>query len=245
MRIKKKYGIKPETLLDLLFPRRCPVCDKPVPFGDMVCPECSGHPKRIKEPFCLKCGRPAAEEEEYCSACREKEHSFDCGRSLFFYPTVVTAMYRMKNDGRQEYADYFSAELAKGLGRWILSIRPQVLIPVPMHPEKQKKRGYNQAELIARGLGKRLGFDIDAALVTRASATAAAKRMGEQERAAALKKAFKITRNSVKWTKVLIVDDIFTTGATVDAVASVLREKGVKEISFVCAAAAGGPGNHL
>ena len=237
--MKRKFGISSETLLELLFPRRCPVCDRPVPFGDMICPACSGRPKRIKEPFCLKCGRPVSGEEEYCPVCREKEHCYDRGRSLFFYSTVVTAMYRLKNDGRQEYADYFSAELAKGLGRWILSIKPQILIPVPMHPEKQKKRGYNQAELIARGLGKRLGLEVEPSLVTRVRATAAAKRMGEQERAASLKKAFKIMRNSVKWDEVLIVDDIFTTGATVDAVASVLREAGVKEISFVCAAAAG------
>ena len=231
--------IRAERLLDVFYPRRCPVCDAAVPFGKSICPECEKTAGRIKEPWCLKCGAPLSEEREYCEGCEKKELSFDQGRSLFYYSGVKLGMYRMKNEGRREYADYFAGEMAKELGRWIMRDKPEVLIPVPLHAGRLKERGYNQAELIALGLGKRLGLPVEKELVGRVSFTRAAKRMSGLERARALKKAFKIMRNSVEWRNVLIIDDIFTTGATIDAVASVLRQAGVERIRFACAAAGG------
>ena len=143
----------------LLFPQRCPVCDRPVkPAGALVCRSCAPKLVYVRQPLCMKCGKELSDEnQEYCRDCLHKKHLYDRGISLYRYTSVKKAVYRFKYAGRQEYAAFFGKEMAWHLGRQILSWKVDALVPVPLHPARKRKRGYNQAELLALEIGKQLG----------------------------------------------------------------------------------------
>ncbi|MBQ9437668.1 MAG: ComF family protein [Lachnospiraceae bacterium] len=232
--------VRNNPITDLVFPRRCPVCDKPVPFGSLICPDCQGTLVYIREPFCLKCGSPLPINAEICDSCKGKKQDFDFGRAVFVYKSVKQSLYRLKNSGRREYADFYGREMARHLGHWLKGLGECVLIPVPLHRDKERKRGYNQAGLLAEVLGRELGMPVDGKWVSRIDQTRAAKTLTEAERAANLKSAFKIEQNGVKWKRVVVVDDIYTTGATINGIAGTLREAGVRNVYFACVAVSAG-----
>ncbi|MDE6942820.1 MAG: double zinc ribbon domain-containing protein [Lachnospiraceae bacterium] len=231
-----------EILTDIFYPRRCPVCDKAVrPFGGLICETCKAKFIYVKQPYCLKCGKELTREtEEYCGDCLRRRHLFDNGRSLFVYKSVADSIYRFKYKGRQEYGTYYAGCMAKRLGGWIAQRRPDALIPVPIHAAKRRVRGYNQAHVLARELGRCTGIPVEADLVKRIRRTAPMKDLPLAERQNNLKRAFKICRNDVKLDTVIIIDDIYTTGSTIDSMSYELRRAGVKHIYFVTLAIGNG-----
>lgn len=228
---KWKYG---NFICSLLFPLRCPVCDMPVePAGGRICAVCEGRFRAVREPRCPKCGKQLQREEtEFCYDCRCRRHIYDRGVALYTYPSCREAIYRLKYAGRQEYAVYFGREMARGLGARILSWCPDALVPVPLHPAREKRRGYNQAALLARSLGEALRIPVLEGYIARTKNTRAQKELEGGSRQNNLKKAFKIIQNDVKLDTIVIIDDIYTTGSTMDAVALECREAGVRKIYY-------------
>ncbi len=112
-------------------------------------------------------------------------------------------------------------------------IKPDVLVPVPVHPSRKRKRGYNQAELIAGKLSRYSGIPIDTTLISRERKTQPLKNLSYAERQNNLKKAFKIRQNDVKLSTIVIIDDIYTTGSTIDAMAQAFTEAGIPGIYFI------------
>jgi ComF family protein len=221
-------------LLDLLFPRRCPLCDEPVRLREgLACTACLAHISYISEPFCLKCGKRLPDEREFCHDCAERSHHFERGLALFEYRSVAGAIFRFKYKGRQEYAEFFGAEISNRLGREIQSLEPDCLIPVPIHRKRLRKRGYNQAALLAQAISHHLQIPVAENLITRVRATTPLKNLNLQERQNNLKKAFKISQNDVKLKAVVIVDDIYTTGSTIDSMAEELKLAGVEKVYFL------------
>ena len=223
------------TLLTWLYPRRCPVCDEPVkPYHALVCSDCADVPSPVKPPFCMKCGKHLAEEEkEYCSDCASHAHLYDCGRALFSYKSVSDSIARFKYRGRQEYAAYYAARMAEGLSDFIRACRADALIPVPLHKSKLRARGYNQAEVLAEELSVLTGIPMLPDLIERVEKTAPMKDLSAAERQNNLKRAFKIRRNDVKLSTIIIIDDIYTTGSTIDAVSREFKKAGVQRIYFL------------
>lgn len=220
---------------ELLFPRRCPVCDGVVKFGgERICRACEGKLIPVSEPWCCKCGKPLRQEEqEYCLDCTRRKHAFLRGRAVFTYDSIASSIYRFKYQGRQEYAECYG-ELAASVLCGEKQLREaDVLIPVPLHKKRQKKRGYNQAALFAKALGKMWGIPVREDLVMREKNTKPLKQFNPSQRQNNLKKAFKLMQNDVKLNTIIIVDDIYTTGSTIDAVARVFLEAGVNKIYFV------------
>ena len=109
-----------------------------------------------------------------------------------------------------------------------------MIVLILLYKKKQKKRGYNQAEVFAKALGEKVGIPVCTDLLTREKNTIPQKELNETERKNNLKNAFKITKNIVQLSYILLVDDIYTTGSTIDAAATVLREAGCKYIYFIC-----------
>lgn len=140
------------------------------------------------------------------------------------------SIYRFKDGGRREYAEFYAKESARLYGDWIKRKDIQAIIPIPIHRHKRYKRGYNQAEVYAKELGKQCGLPIDSKTLIRVVVTLPQKTLSDRERKNNLKKALKIGVDGVQWKRVLVVDDIYTTGSTVDAAAAVLREAGVEKI---------------
>ena len=189
----------------------------------------------------MRCGKKLAEEREYCGDCMHREHKYDRARTLYEYRDVAPSIYRFKYSGRQEYGDFFGEEMARLLGDFIGRVRPDVIVPVPLYRGKLRKRGYNQAACLARALGRSLELPVDEKLVKRVSNTAPMKHLNPTERQNNLKKAFIIGRNDVKlYDRIILVDDIYTTGTTLDEIAALLKEHGVSKVYCVTLACGSG-----
>ncbi len=227
--------------VQVLYPLRCPVCDEIVAQpGEKICLECMAKLKLLTPPWCMKCGKKTAEGEEFCPDCRERRHRFDRGRNLYEYSCAAGPIYRFKYGGRREYADFFGEQMAEYLGEFIRNVRPDALVPIPLHKSRQAQRGYNQAELLARALGKRTDIPVRSDLLVRVRKTEPMKKLNPQERQNNLKKAFNIAGNDVKLKTILVVDDIYTTGATMDEAAGVLKEAGIEKVYFAALACGAG-----
>ena len=181
----------------------------------------------------MKCGKPVKEEEEYCYDCRGKKHEFLQGAAVFEYDFVRQSLYRYKYGGRQEYKECYGLFMAHCLKDKMNRWQPQAFVPVPLHKERQRKRGYNQAELLAEELSKYFHIPVIKDLVIRCKKTRPMKEIDGSERQNNLKKAFLLGRNDVKLDTIIIIDDIYTTGSTIDAVSRVCKEAGIRNIYFL------------
>lgn len=174
-------------------------------------------------------------EQEYCIDCRKRERSFDAGLALFEYNTVIKeSVERFKFKNKREYVDFYAEEIGKHLKQLLLMWRAQVLIPVPVHPMKRRSRGFNQAELLADAIGKEIGIQTDKKVLYRCKNTIPQKELDEKERIKNLQDAFQIGKNVVQYKQVILVDDIFTSGSTVDSCARVLKNNGINRVYTLC-----------
>ena len=151
-------------LSNLIYPRRCPICDGLTGSHKILaCGECRQRLVYVREPACKKCGKPLEKEEtEYCADCGRRKHSYIRGKAVFPYDRLLRAsVARFKYRNRREYADFYAEELIKSCGTALLSWEPDALIPIPLHKSRMRKRGFNQAELVARRIGKSLGIPVE------------------------------------------------------------------------------------
>lgn len=220
-------------LIDALFPRRCPVCDRIVePKGEMICSTCRKEIAFIEEPVCKVCGRQlSSEEQERCHHCERHHFRFEYAISLMNYnETAARSLAAVKYRHRREYLAYYAMETAERLGPKFLRMRLDALIPVPVHEERLRERGYNQAEVLAEEIGKRLGIPVYAAALGRRKNTKALKELNAGQRLKNLTAAFYSGYIPPDVRNVCIVDDIFTTGATMEACTRLLLEAGVERV---------------
>ena len=141
---------------------------------------------------------------------------------------------RFKYGGRREYASFYAEEILRKCGREAALWKAEAFIPIPLHPSRRRKRGFNQAELLARELSKRTGIPADAGVLFRVKKTRVQKELNREERAANLKGAFSLGKGTLPYKKVILIDDIYTTGSTVDEAARILREGGADSVYFLC-----------
>ncbi len=233
---KPGSGIK-DALVNMVFPRRCPVCDEIVPAGDgLVCRPCRTKPQYIREPRCRRCGKQlagAAGMGQFCHDCTQRRHVYDYGYALYDYHSMQKSIYRFKYRKRCEYAAFYARDICEKLADEIRIMEADAFIPVPVHSSRKRSRGYNQAELVAAEMSALTGIPMYGKLVHRIKKTVPQKDLTIQERQNNLKKAFNIRTNVVKLNRVILVDDIYTTGSTLDAVATELRRHGVKAVYFI------------
>ena len=220
----------------IFYPLRCPLCQNLMAGGKLeICDSCKKKIKKISEPRCKKCGRPIRlKEQEFCHDCQKKHHIYKEGAAIYLYKEEIRkAVHRMKFHNQRIYAKIFGRIMAKEAKEKIRMWGIEAVIPVPMYRKKQKIRGYNQAELLAKEIADQLNLPLICDFVARVRDTRPQKELEGKARENNLKKAFIITKNDVKLKKILIVDDIYTTGSTIDAVADVLKTYGGEEIYFL------------
>ena len=182
------------SFLDLLFPSRCVVCDGLTDCpGEKVCRKCKNQIVYIHDPYCLKCGKQLGQEEkEYCNDCERIRHLYVQGTALYDYGSMADSVFRFKYGGRAEYAAFYGRDLYEKKAEWLAGIRPDALVPVPVHSSRMRSRGYNQAYLIARELSRHCGIPVRNNLIGRTRRTKPLKNLSHEERQNNLKKAFKI-----------------------------------------------------
>lgn len=243
--MQKIYGINRDTLKHslsrTLFPQRCPICGEVVE-DDLICRPCRRVLVPVAEPKCRICGRHLSNgSEDLCDSCRTTVHFFNRVFSLFPYNDVIKkSIADFKYHGKCEYARFYAAELYDKFYKELVKISPDVIIPVPIHIDRLSSRGYNQASLITSELSKLTGIPEVTDLLLRTGKTIAQKELGPDERRKNLKSAFSINKNSDWFSKYIkaavLVDDIYTTGSTLDACSNVLKRFGIKYVYAICVA---------
>ena len=233
------YKMKKDIFLDLLYPKRCPFCQRVQPYqGSQVCEPCFKKLKKVEAPYCMKCGKTLeGEEEEYCKDCTAIQKSYERGYPVFFYEEPLkSALYDFKYKNQREYAVFFAECMDSHYGAEIRRQAPEGIVPVPVHPRKRKARGYNQAQLLAEELSKRIGVPVYADYLVRIVDTNPQKELNDKARLGNLKNAFQMNQNAIKLNKVLLVDDIYTSGATFEACTKVLLGAGTEAVYYTSVA---------
>lgn len=182
----------------------------------------------------MKCGKELEyEEQEYCPDCIRVPKHYRRGYPLYRYEhPVKEGVLAFKYKNRREYAQFYAEELQRQYGSEFLRLGMDGILPVPVHPHKLRTRGYNQAGVLAKELGRRLEIPCYEKLLVRIIDTRPQKELNDQERLRNLKKAFFFHKNDVKLNKLLLVDDIYTTGATIEACTQALHSGGAQEVYY-------------
>ena len=235
--------MKKDKILDILFPRRCPVCGEVVrPAGGMICPSCVPKLSLVKPPVCKKCGKEVLDETvEFCEDCMVHRHAFEYGMALLHYDeTARNSVTQIKYHNKREYLDFYAGAIAVRFGRRIRRMGVDALVPVPVHASRRRVRGFNQAELLADAIGERLGIPVRPEMLIRDRRTKPQKELSPAERLKNLSGAFASGEIPAGVQSVLLVDDIYTTGSTIEACARALRKAGVERVYFVVICMTGG-----
>ena len=226
MSLYAQLGRLQGSFADILFPRHCLGCGRE---GVFLCASCRHGLPRLQPPLCPKCGRPLVQEDR-CPACLKWDLGIDGIRSLFlFQGTVRQAVHQFKYRHFKALAEPLAQLLAENL-----EARPlpaEAIVPVPLHPRRLRSRGYNQSELLANELGRLTCLPVVSdSLVRTTNTPAQARTAGAAERRDHVRGAFCCANQKLAGKRVLVVDDVCTTGATLDSCAVALNQSGAGSV---------------
>ncbi len=224
------------SLLDLFYPPRCPICERILlPKEGLICSCCQRDLPIVTEPYCMCCGKPiSSHEKELCADCEIRHRLFDEGRAVFLYEKGIRhSINRLKFYNHREYVPFYGECLYKIYRRMAPSWNASCLVPIPMHPKKRAVRGFDQACLLADYLSSRCHLPVLDHLLVRSRQTESSKKLGRSDRRKNLRGVFAIHSGDRIPESVILIDDIFTSGATIDEAAYTLRSAGVKHVYFL------------
>ena len=229
-----------EAFKDLLFPPRCLGCELRLESSQLplFCPDCLSQLVSIQSPCCRCCGQPfAVGVDHLCGDCLAGHYAFDLARSLWAYqPPVSTLVHALKFQGQLTgVATLGWLAAASGCVRELGE--PDLVIPVPLYPDRLRTRGFNQALVIASSCFPQWSNRIESGVLRRIRATMPQSSLSGKERRRNLHKAFGLVDPAkVKGQRILLVDDVFTTGSTLNECCAILRLAGAERIeSFTLA----------
>ncbi len=228
--------------LDLLFPPSCPLCKTVTGNTDkLLCGECFSQLKFIKTPYCSYCGRAfsSGSDDHLCGDCLKSSWNFDKARSIFAYEEIIAGLiHGLKYSGNMTGLETFQHLSRQSPVSDDLSI-PDLILPVPLHIKRLRVRGFNQALLLAKKLFPEEKEKIKYDILLRQMDTPTQTGLSGKQRRENLKHAFIVKRPSeITGRNILILDDVFTTGSTVNECAKVLKTAGCRrvEILTICRA---------
>ena len=147
-------------ILTLFFPKRCAGCDCIIAGNSGVCSACKTKIRLLAGDACMSCGKKVKDGTVYCYDCSRKKHVFIQNIAVFVYSDIRESLYRFKYNGRAEYAAYYARMAYELHGKKMMSWKVDAIIPIPLHESGYRKRGYNQAEEIAKELSARTGIPV-------------------------------------------------------------------------------------
>ena len=180
-------------------------------------------------PGCL----PTEEDDAYCDDCKG-EREFTAGRALCNYTDdLAHIILKIKYGNKREYIEGFAKLLALRYKKFLDIANIDCIMPVPLHKSRQRQRGFNQSEILARCLSKYLGIPAYTKCLYRIKKTKDQKGLSRAERLHNLDNAFVVKEFPKKVKNILIVDDVYTTGTTIEKCAKILKDAGANEIYFL------------
>jgi len=224
--IERRGGDVIGRIVDCLFPRICIGCGR---IGDYVCSSCAAELPWLSGPLCPHCGQPQPS-GMLCPSCAAQVSTIAAIRSVFRFEGVArVAVHELKYRNLRAIAPTLASFLAAyPLGD---TLEPDVVVPVPLHPSRRRRRGYNQAELLAREFGRARGLPVDSsALVRIVTGRSQVRTASRRERSRNVTDAFACTERSFSDKRILLVDDVCTTGATIEACGVALRAAGASQV---------------
>lgn len=234
----RAMSIVPEALLafgrrlfDGILPHSCLLCAAEA--DDLVCRACRADLPGLPTTRCPHCGEPTTHGER-CGRCLRTPPHFDSVQAAYRYDFPLDRLVHALKYGHQlALAPWFGSQLAKSLS----STEADCIVPLPLHPERLRERGFNQAAEIARALGRRRRLPVRSDLLFRARATAPQAGLALAERPANVRGAFEC-RSDLGGKRLLLVDDVMTSGATVDEAARTLKLHGAARVDVAVVARA-------
>jgi len=229
-----------DAVVSVFFPAPCEMCGGVLASASSlpICQRCLAALGPLTGPLCDRCGRPFPSQASLdarnpqCFACRRGLYAFDAARSYGAYSDeMVKAITLLKYHRLTRLGGWFAKKLQATVEVNPILRKADVLVAVPLHPTRRRERGYNQTELIAKPLGRLLGIPLDAGALVRTKPRPPQLFLSRRERWLSVRGAYEIRGGSrIDNQRVLLIDDVFTTGATLDACARVLKKAGAKSV---------------
>jgi ComF family protein len=217
------------TVRDFALPPRCPGCGTIVEDDSRFCLDCWRTLDFLPELGCEGCGRPMPVEGLTCAPCLAHPPDHDGVRAAVAYGPIARALaLKLKYSGRIGLAEIIAAQLKRHIGA-----DEGLLIPVPLHRWRIWSRGYNQSALIASALARQMGAEVKLGALKRTKPTPVLRGLGGAARAKAVRGAFAVN-GDVKGRSILLVDDVYTSGATANACAKALKRAGAARVTILC-----------
>jgi ComF family protein len=218
-----------QQVLDMLFPVHCAGCQK---TGQVLCPACIAQIQPLPSPICDFCGTPLST-YGVCKNCQYHKPNLSGQRAVSLYQEPLrTCIYGLKYDGNKRLAVPLGLLLAQAYKRYAL--RADILIPVPLHTKRQQQRGFNHASLLAGVCSAKVGVPMNDDILVRHRATVAQVDLHPRERYQNVAGAFACSSSSAKsmliGRRIVIIDDVSTTSATLEACATPLFAAGAREV---------------
>lgn len=218
-----------QQFLDMLFPVHCASCHR---SGHVLCPSCIAQIQPLPSPFCQQCGTPLFP-GSICKSCQYHPLKLNGQRAVSTYQEPLrTCIHALKYYGNTRLAEPLGLLLAEAYRRY--GIKADIMIPVPLHSERQRQRGYNHASLLAEVCSTRLAIPLHEDVLVRHRATAAQVDLNPKDRYPNVAGAFLCTSafatGALYGRRIVIIDDVSTTGATLEACAAPLFAAGAEAV---------------
>ena len=227
------------STLSRLLPSCCPLCDIPLPPGEFLCDYCHAALPRLPQP-CSNCGLPlldAAPLASRCGSCQTNLPKFDHLIAACHYAPPITQLITTYKFHQQLYLARLFAHLLSTAVRSTPWELPEMIVPVPLHPARQRQRGYNQALEVARLVSRALAIPVARDSVQRIRTTAPQSDLNAAARIKNVRGAFAL-RSTLAYQHIVLLDDVVTTGNTVNEIARILKNSGVRQVDVWCIARA-------
>ena len=220
----------PRKVIDFIFPPTCASCGR---VGFILCDDCKADISWLAPPICSLCGKPKPTPMIECRQCRISSPPLKQIRAATIYRgPVAKVLQRMKYEGYFGLSEELAELMLEAWPRWEHPL--DLVVPIPLHPERKRKRGYNQAELLVKALSDQIGWQTDSRALVRRKSTKPQVGLSGTERYENVSGAFRVEQDVFKDRRVLLVDDVCTTGATLAAAADTLLTAGAHSVTAYC-----------
>ena len=228
-----------ERCLQFLLPPQCHCCEKFLEDGQQgICPDCLSKIRWIEPPLCTLCGVPFLSREienHPCGACLTRGKYFTMARAVGYYEGPLReAIHRWKYEEKSYLTLFFGEKLAEGFCRYWDPQSFDLIIPVPLHSKRLRERGFNQALLLVKELSRRTQIPYSKRLLQKRILTPPQVNLSGGEREKGVRGSFHIQRDEeIEGKSILLVDDVYTTGATVNECSKVLLKAGAERVDVL------------
>jgi len=235
-KIIKRIGFH---MTELIYPPFCALCDTSLDHGSeaILCDDCQSTTPILEKDLCLICSKPLQDKnKERCLDCRKRVHFFEEGKALWVYEDQVKeALKAFKYHNRREVGVLFAKAMARHYNEYI-EWSVDMVVPVPLHPKKLRKRGFSQTALLGKTFCRETDCIMNQSALTRVIHTEPQEGLTDKDRIRNVIEAFEADEACVKGKSILLIDDVYTTGATLDGCGKALVDAGATNIYFMTVA---------